>query len=343
MSKIYEALLRAEQDRAELDTNGQEPAKATTPVYSTLLQPEEPRQVADAPFAFDSTFVPAAAAPPLSTPPAFYPSMEPSAVAVAEPPPLAAPGLPPMLAGNPVVWHPDVAKLPALQSRGNQVEQFRSLRSKLFEFRDLNKLQTILVSSGLPAEGKSFVTTNLAITFARHKSSRVLLIDGDLRRSSQHKALGTTNEPGLAEYLGGKATLQQILQAGKADKEGSPLQGGLSNLSFIPSGDAGDRAADLSGSPRFAELMQTVSPHFDWIILDSSPVNLVTDAVNLARSCDGVLLIARGGVTKYESTQRALSELKASKMLGMVLNAVVDPPTADGYYGYDSYDSVKDS
>jgi Mrp family chromosome partitioning ATPase len=68
----------------------------------------------------------------------------------------------------------------------------------------------------------------------------------------------------------------------------------------------------------------------------------VADAVNLARACDGVLLIARSGVTPYQTVQRALIELKASKMLGVVLNAVKNPPLADGYYGYGNYTKKAD-
>lgn len=97
-----------------------------------------------------------------------------------------------------------------------------------------------------------------------------------------------------------------------------------------------DEAADLSGSPRFSELIRLASPYFDWIIVDSSPVLPVSDGVNLARSCDGVLLVARGGVTKFPIAQRAQSELKASNILGFVLNAVQDTPEVGGYYGYDA-------
>ncbi len=89
-----------------------------------------------------------------------------------------------------------------------------------------------------------------------------------------------------------------------------------------------DKAADLSGNHRFEQLIEAVSPHFDWIVVDSSPVNLVSDGVNLARACDAVLLVARGGVTRYEVAQRALAELKASKVLGLVLNAVKNLPSA---------------
>jgi Mrp family chromosome partitioning ATPase len=109
----------------------------------------------------------------------------------------------------------------------------------------------------------------------------------------------------------------------------------LPNLTFIAGGNGGDKAADLSGSPRFGELILQAAPHFDWIIVDSSPVLPVSDAVNLARWCDGVLLVARGGVTKFPVAQRAQSELKASKILGFVLNAVQETPEVGGYYGYD--------
>jgi len=239
-------------------------------------------------------------------------------------------------------WSPSMHQLPSLQHRGAVVEQFRSLRSRMQEFRDLNTLKSILVSSGLPQEGKSFVAANLAISFARHKANRVLLIDGDMRRSSLHKLLGAPQGPGLTEYLSGKATLSEIMQRSKSADPSQPLPHGLISLVFIPGGHAADKAADLSGNRRFDRLIADAAPFFDWIIVDSSPVNLVSDGVNLARSCDGVLLIARGGTTKYQVAQRALAELKASKVLGFVLNAVKDPPTTGGYYGYDGYDKIED-
>jgi capsular exopolysaccharide synthesis family protein len=239
-------------------------------------------------------------------------------------------------------WVPSLHQLPALEHRGAAVEQFRSLRSRMQEFRDLNTLKSILVSSGLPQEGKSFVAANLAISFARHKANRVLLIDGDMRRASLHKLLGAPAGPGLTEYLAGKCTLTEIMQRPKPSDSGHPLPHGLVSLVFIPGGHASDKAADLSGNRRFDRLIADVSPYFDWIVVDSSPVNLVSDGVNLARSCDGVLLIARGGTTKYEVAQRALAELKASKVLGFVLNAVDDPPNTGGYYGYDGYDKIDD-
>ncbi len=231
-------------------------------------------------------------------------------------------------------WRLSIERLPAFLKHGPAVEQFRSLRSRLQEFRDLNKLKSILVSSGMPAEGKSFISANLAVSLARHKSSKVLLIDGDMRRSQLHHFLGCKLCPGLADYLAGKANIAEVMQY--QEQTSGPDALNLSNLAFIPGGDGGDKAADLSGNKRFGELMAAVAPHFDWVIVDSSPVIPVSDAVGLARSCDAVLLVARAAITTFQVAQRAQSELKASSILGFVLNGVEKPPVMGGYYGYDS-------
>jgi protein-tyrosine kinase len=232
-------------------------------------------------------------------------------------------------------WALSLPELPALLERGPAVEQFRSLRSRIFELRDISPLKTILVSSGVPQEGKSFISTNLAVSLARHKNSKVLLIDGDMRRYTLHQILGCESHPGLADYLAGKADVLEVMQRPEVLQTPTGVTPILPNLTFIAGGNGGDKAADLSGSPRFGELIRQVSPHFDWIIVDSSPVLPVSDAVNLARWCDGVLLVARGGVTKFPVAQRAQSELKSSKILGFVLNAVQETPEIGGYYGYD--------
>ena len=233
-------------------------------------------------------------------------------------------------------WNPSITRLPSLLERGPAVEQFRSLRSRVYEARDIRPMKSILVSSGLPQEGKSFISANLAVSLARHKNSKVLLIDGDMRRYTLHEMLGTESHPGLADYLAGKATAEQIMQR---PEEASLQEAGshaLTNLTFIPGGNGGDKAADLSGSAKFGELLRTAAPYFDWIIVDSSPVVPVSDGVNLARSCDGVLLVARSGITKYNVAQRAASELRAANVLGFVLNAVYENPQTGSYYGYNT-------
>ena len=94
-----------------------------------------------------------------------------------------------------------------------------------------------------------------------------------------------------------------------------------------------DMAADLSGNSRVAELIRCAAPHFDWIIVDSSPVNVVSDAVNLVPACDGVLLVTRGGQTSYQTAQRAQKEFGSANLLGVVLNGAAEVPH-QSYYGY---------
>jgi capsular exopolysaccharide synthesis family protein len=340
MSKIYEALRQAELDRANRPSTQSD--SATSISAQAVLDAPPPALEAPAPT------IPQRPLPisrPVST--LIVPDLHPKP---AEPTPVHAAKID-EIAGAPIeapafdltgvrsyTWNPSLNQLPALMERGAAVEQFRSLRSRMYEFRDLNTLKSILVSSGLPQEGKSFVAANLAISFGRHKAARVLLIDGDMRRATLHKLFGCSGGPGLTEYLAGKSTISDIMQRPKPTEAGHPLPNGLSSLTFIPGGTEHNKAADLSGNRRFDRLIEAVSPFFDWIIVDSSPVNLVSDGVNLARACDAALLVARGAVTKYEVAQRAMTELKATKILGFVLNAVENPTVAQGYYGYDGYD-----
>jgi protein-tyrosine kinase len=321
MSRIYEALQKAESER-KLERRESEPRVPEQPVSPGLGAAAAVAEPEEAAVFTTPTFVET----PIVTEPYAEPylrrvggeSVDLSKV-VARP------------------WALSLAQLPALLERGPAVEQFRSLRSRIFELRDISPLKTILVSSGLPQEGKSFVSTNLALSLARHKNSKVLLIDGDMRRYTLHQILGCESHPGLADYLAGKATALEVMQ--RPEPSQTTIPGAtpmLPNLTFIAGGNGGDKAADLSGSPRFGELIRLVAPHFDWIIVDSSPVLPVSDAVNLARSCDGVLLVARGGVTTFPVAQRAQSELKASHVLGFVLNAVLEAPEVGSYYGYEA-------
>jgi protein-tyrosine kinase len=234
------------------------------------------------------------------------------------------------------LWKPDISQLPTLEDHGPGVEEFRSLRSRLHQINDSNHLKSILVSSSLPSEGKSFVSANLAISLTRSTNTKVLLIDADLRRAALFKVIGCDPGPGLAEYLAGTVEIKQILQRDGAIAAGdAALPPNLSNLTFIPAGVYRGNAAELAGNARFQELMETLSPHFDWIIVDSSPVLTVSDAVNFARICDSVLLIARGDVTPFDAAQRASAEFRNSRVLGFVLNAVKGRNANGASYGYD--------
>ena len=313
MSKIYEALLRAELERTVITG---EPANGAAVAVHDLLIPAD-----EGSYAMDS----------LETAEYVY----------------AEPVLPPQAPVDPSApldvsnvkkcsWQPKLSAPSGPGDRRPGVEPFPSLPSHIRGFRDQRPLKTLLVSSGLPGEGKSFVTLNLALSFARHKGNRVLLIDGDMRRSSLHKVLGAPHEPGLAEYLAGEADLLDVMQQPRATP-GVVLPPGLSSLTFIGGGRDADNAGDLAANSRFAELIAAVSPAFDWVIVDSSPVNLVSDAVSLAPVCDGVLLVCREGVTRFKTAQQAQAQFKSANVLGFVLNAVHKLPKGDYYGTYDSY------
>ena len=319
MSKIYEALLRAELERT-VSHEDKSPEAAANRAMHNLLHPEIPESL-----------------------PADQDPLGPTYV---EPSPTSDEALGQML--EPIdfssiakfAWAPAIPYLPALEERGPSIEQFRSLRSHILEARDAAPLKSVIISSGLPGEGKSFVTLNLALSFSRHKSNRVLLIDGDMRRSSLHKLLGAKSDPGLSDYLSGEKSMLEVMQRCDTEHRHAPLHAGLTALTFIPGGRVADNAGDLAAHPRFAELIATASSWFDWIFVDSSPVNLVSDAVSLARACDGVVLVARGGSTKFKTAQQAQAQFKATPVIGVVLNAVPKLPVKGDYYGgYDTYKS----
>jgi protein-tyrosine kinase len=259
---------------------------------------------------------------------------------VAEPPTFAPvaelPSLDSDFAYEPVAqqpWQPVTCAFPTLADRGPGVEQFRALRSRIYQARYEAPLKTLLISSGLPAEGKSFVTSNLAVSLARGGANKILLIDGDLRRSSLHNLLGASNGVGLSDYLAGATDLSAIMQRGPNPRTSSASGvDGFANLTFISAGKVSDSSSELIANGRFSELIETVSPHFDWILIDSPPVLAVADAVELAHSADAVLLVARGGSTPFEVAQRAQTTFHNSRILGFVLNDVKDAPRNGSYY-----------
>lgn len=232
-------------------------------------------------------------------------------------------------------WNPSLRSLPTLGDRGESIEQFRSLRTQVYQFRDQAPLKTILVSSGMPAEGKTFVAANLAVSLARNKKSSVLLIDADLRKPTIHKILGAPNVAGLTEYLAGDASISEILQR---NRDSRLVEDGHSfvipEITLIPAGEGGDHSSELVANHRIEELIATVSPHFYWIVIDSPPVLAVADAIDLARTADAVLLVARATKTPYDVAQRAQAAFSSSRILGFVLNAVRNAPGGGSYYYY---------
>lgn len=202
-------------------------------------------------------------------------------------------------------------------------EQFRTLRSRLYQIRATQPLKTILVTSGLPAEGKTFVACNLAQAIARQPDRRVLLIDGDLRRPRLHVPLGAPSAPGLTDYLRGEADELRIIQQGPA--------GGLC---FIPGGNEVTDPGELITNGRLKNLLDRLAPVFDWLILDSPPCVPVHDANVVADLCDGVVLVVRSGSTPIEIAQKTAQEMAGRNVVGVVLNAASEVKEYGSYYYY---------
>jgi protein-tyrosine kinase len=233
-------------------------------------------------------------------------------------------------------WNPSLSSLPTLGDRGESIEQFRGLRSQIYQFRDQGPLKTILVSSGMPAEGKTFVVANLAMSLARNENNRILLIDADLRGPSLHSILGAPKTPGVTEYLAGEAEIQDILQCNQNRRI---IQDGavrnIPNLTFIPAGAGGDNSSELAANHRIEKLVAALAPHFDWILIDTPPALAFADAIDMAHAADAVLLVARGATTTFDVAQRVQAAFSNSRILGFVLNAVKNAPrNASYYYGY---------
>ena len=239
--------------------------------------------------------------------------------------------------------HPDWNFDPNLNVFANPVlsqhgaEQFRTLRSRLYQSRSNQSLRSLLITSSVPGEGKTFVTVNLAQAIVRQPDRRAIIIDADLRRPRVHTLLGSPNAPGLTDYLRGEADEAAIVQFGP---EGS--------LCLIPGGNEVTNPSELLLNGRLGELIQRLAPVFDWIILDSPPCLPVADASILAGVCEGILLVVKSGSTPSAVAQRARQELQKRNIVGVVLNAVGEAQMYGAEY-YDAYhygfsnDGSKDS
>ena len=224
-------------------------------------------------------------------------------------------------------WRPDpnVNVFSNAELSPRATEQFRTLRSRLYQLQQSQSVRTLLVTSSIPGEGKTFVAMNLAQAIVRQPDRRVLLIDADLRRSRLHVPLGAPCTPGLADYLRGEADELAVIQQ---------EQGG--NLCFIPGGNESSNPSELLSNDRLKKLLVRLGPVFDWVIIDSPPCLPVADASVLADLCDGVLLVVRAGSTPSSTAQRACQELQGRKIAGVVLNAMTETPAYGPYhyYGY---------
>jgi protein-tyrosine kinase len=211
------------------------------------------------------------------------------------------------------------------QVRDDFRDQFHKIAASLYDLRERNDVRVVMIASATPAEGKTLTAINLALTLSGSYSSRVLLIDADLRRPSVHRVLGLANERGLTDCV--------------AHHGGDPLPAinVLDYLTVLPAG-VRENAVD-SASPLIADLLRVAITEArltsDWIVVDTPPVQFMPDAQIVAGLVDAAVLVVHAGSTPCALAQRAVETIGRERVVGVVLNQVTSAFGQYPYYGYD--------
>jgi capsular exopolysaccharide family len=203
-------------------------------------------------------------------------------------------------------------------------EQYRTIRTNLQFAASLDRpLQTMVVTSSGPGEGKSTTSANLAIVFA-NSGSRVLLVDADMRKPTVFKTFQLSNSAGLSTVLSTNQTVVETAQ-----------ETGIDNLQILTSGPKPPNPSELLNSQRMTQIIEEARNAYDIVIFDMPPIVAVTDAQIMASKVDGTLLVIRENVTKKESVAKAneLLNLVNARVLGAVYNGA-EQSKDQGYYYY---------
>jgi capsular exopolysaccharide synthesis family protein len=211
-------------------------------------------------------------------------------------------------------------------------EAYRQIRTAILLSRPGRPPQVILFASALSGDGKTTTCFNTGFAFGL-QGSRVLLIDADLRRPSLHIRLDLPNEGGLSQCLSSDLDPKTVIHRHRD----------LENVSILTAGPIPPMPSELLGSKKFVSLLESLKSEFDFIFIDAPPILVVTDAVVIAQSVDGVILVVKSGVTRRFFLRRTFELLGASRnrVLGIALNAVdvrsSEYNSSYGYYGDRNY------
>lgn len=190
-------------------------------------------------------------------------------------------------------------------------EQFRKLRTHIIRMDSVNSIKTIMVTSAIQGEGKSFVATNLAIGFAQDLHLHSLLVDCDLRNPTLGPKFGVESKRGVSDYLLGHEDISAFL-----------LNTNLNKLSLLTSGSIQGNPSELMSSKKMASLVRELKSRYTdrYIIFDSTPLLATSEAEVLAKLVDGIVVVVRAGLTPRETVEQAMNLLGKEKILGVVLN-----------------------
>lgn len=191
------------------------------------------------------------------------------------------------------------------------IEAYKTIRTNIMFALPQKEKKVITITSALPGEGKSTTALNIGISFSQLEQ-RVIVIDGDMRKPTLYKKLKINNQMGLSSVLGGFCELSEAI------KNVYP------NFDVMTSGPLPPNPAELLGSENMAELLEALKQYYDCIIVDTPPINVVTDSVVIATKTDGIVMVLRHGVTTHDEVKKALSSIEFSnvKLLGTVVNGV---------------------
>jgi len=205
-------------------------------------------------------------------------------------------------------------------------EQFRLLRSRLGLLQKQRGVKTVLVTSSVPEEGKTFIASGLAGVFAQEPGKRVVLIDADMRKpkSGWNFGLnGSSGSMGLSEVL-----------SGKQDFHGALFMSLNPQFYFMPSGPLPTNPSELLSTRNLERTLQIAAESFDWIIIDSPPVLALSDTTLLTPLCDTVIMVVRANSTASKLVLDAINRIGRERISGIVLNRQKQAGSSRYYYKY---------
>ncbi len=222
-------------------------------------------------------------------------------------------------------------------------EIFRTLRTNIQFMNTKGKLKTILVTSTLPGEGKSWVSSNLAVTFAQ-AGKKVVIIDADMRKGRQYTIFGVSPRPGLSNYLSGVLDGEEINE----DLSNYIQETEVENLYVISAGNIPPNPSELLIAPQMVNLLDQLKEMCDIIIIDGTPSQLVTDSLILTRLVDSTIIVTAQKYTKKEDLKRVITNIQnvGGKIAGVVVNKVTMSAKKyeqSYYYGSTSMRNTKPS
>lgn len=196
-------------------------------------------------------------------------------------------------------------------------EVFRTLRTNI-QFMDTSKkMKTLLLTSTFPGEGKSWVSSNLAVTFAQ-AGKKVILIDADMRKGRQYTIFGVSPRPGLSNYL----SEIDIERPEETDISMYLQKTEIENLLLMPAGNIPPNPSELLVSPQMTKLLEDLKQVCDLIVIDGTPCELVTDSVILSRVADATVIVTAHKETKKDNLERVIKNIQnvGGKLVGVVIN-----------------------